>query len=198
MGRVSLSLGRVILSLSVLPLIFCAASVAQTESFTDVLKVDYFDNANLAGHLDAKLRLTNEGASAAQNICAAIYVFADNQEMMECCNCFLSPDGLRKLSLNNDLTANPLTGHILHTGTIRVVSNNAGSGTTCPDPGSGVVPTPGVRAWASHLQEDDHLTETPSQDSPLSSTELSNLQLFCHDIELLGSGHGFCTCGTGD
>jgi len=200
MGRVSFSRGRVTLSLSVslLLLAFCAVSAAQSESFTDVLKVDYFDNANLAGHLDAKLRLTNEGTSGVQNVCAAIYVFGEDEQMQACCNCFLSIDGLRKLSVDNDLTSNPIINRPLHIGTLRIVSNNAAAENSCPDPGSGVVPIPGVRAWASHLQEDNHLTETASQDATLNPSELSSLQLQCSFLELSGSGRGFCTCGTGD
>jgi hypothetical protein len=173
----------------------------------DTLKVDYFANANTTGAADATLRLTNPG-SAGGSVCANIYVFDTNQELSECCSCYLSPDGLRTLSINNDLTANPLTGIALTTGVIKLVSNVATS-TTCPslpvrmNPVSG-----GVRAWVTHIQNANSagggqntsfaVTETPSQDATLSAAEENRLNAQCNAIALDGSSSGQCTCGTGD
>jgi len=39
-----------------------------------------------------------------------IYVLDAYQEMTECCACAESPNGLRTLSVNKNLTNNPLTG----------------------------------------------------------------------------------------
>src|SRR5215813_9108592 len=86
-------------------LALCAGSaMASTAPPADTLKVDYFSNANTAGAPDGTVRLTNPGTSGG-NIWAAIYVFDPEQELTECCECFLSPDGLRTLSVNADLTA---------------------------------------------------------------------------------------------
>ena len=99
-----------------LALTLCTASAwASTTPPADTLKVDYFANANTAGAPDGTVRLTNPG-TAGGNLCAAVFVFDQNQEMSECCSCFLSPDGLRTLSVNTDITGNPLTGVILNTG----------------------------------------------------------------------------------
>jgi len=83
--------------------------------------VDYFSNANTSGAPDGTVRLTNPNTSGG-NIWAAIYVFDPNQEMSECCECRLTPDGLRTLSVNSDLTSNPLTPVTLSTGLIKIVS----------------------------------------------------------------------------
>ncbi|MGA2880072.1 MAG: hypothetical protein ABSG13_14080 [Bryobacteraceae bacterium] len=79
----------------------------------DKFKVNYFSNANTIGAADATVRVTNVGSNAAQDICAFFYVFDPNQEMSECCVCQVSPDGLTTLSVNDDLTSNPLTGVVV-------------------------------------------------------------------------------------
>jgi hypothetical protein len=51
----------------------------------------------------------NDGSGSAGNLCANLYVFDANQELQECCSCLITPNGLLRLSVKNDLTANPLT-----------------------------------------------------------------------------------------
>jgi hypothetical protein len=181
-----------------LALALCAGSAwaSTTTPPADTLKVDYFANANTGGAADATVRLTNPGTGAG-NVCASIFVFDPRQELTECCSCLLTPDGLRTLSVNTDLTANPLTGKILTTGLIKIVSTIPISG-ACPLP-TRVVPTPALRSWATHIQNSSFtITETASQDATLSSNEVSRLQAQCYAISLDGSGSGQCTCGTGD
>ncbi len=179
-------------------LALCAgvAAASTTPPAPDTLKVDYFANANTAGAPDGTLRVTNPG-TAGGSLCAAIYVFDPNQEMSECCSCYVSPDGLRTFSVNTDLTGNPLTGVILNTGVIKIVSTPTRGG-TCPLPTS-LNPTAGIRAWETHIQNSNFaITETASQDATLSSAEVSRLQGECYAIQLDGSKSGVCTCGVGD
>ena len=171
-----------------------AAWASTTPPPADTLKVDYFSNANTMGAPDGTLRISNPGTggNSAGNVWAAIYVFDPNQELSECCECFLSPDDLRTLSINTDLTSNPLTSVVLTTGLIKVVS------TTGPS-GAKLYPTPAIRSWATHIQDTTFaVTETASPDATLSAAEQSRLQRECSSIQLDGSGHGICTCGTGD
>ena len=169
----------------------CVAAFAPAALAADTLKVDYFSNANTAGAPDGTLRLTNPGTNGG-NIFAAIYVFDPEQELTECCECLLTPDGLRTLSVNSDLTGNPLTGDILTTGLIKIVST---TGTSA----SHLVATPAIRSWTTHIQNKNFaITEGASQDATLSSTETSRLDRECASIQLDGSGHGICSCGTGD
>ena len=168
-----------------------AAWAVTTPPPADTLKVDYFANANTAGAPDGTVRLTNPG-TAGGNLYAAIYVFDPNQELTECCECFLSPDGLRTLSVNTDLTSNPLTGVLLHTGLMKIVS------TTGTNP-SKLYPVAAVRSWATHIQNSNFVvTETASQDATFSAAEQTRLNSECSAIQLDGSGHGICSCGTGD
>jgi hypothetical protein len=191
-----------VLVVCTLVLALCTTSLwaAVTTPPADVLKVDYFANANTSGAPDGTVRIDNPGTSGGA-LCAAIFVFDVNQEMSECCSCYVSPDGLRTLSVDTDLTSNPLTGASLTGGVIKIVSTIAGAGKTCPNPvnGSNLVPTPAVRAWTTHIQNTTYtITETASQDATLSSTEAGNLESECRSIHNVGSGSGICTCGTGD
>jgi hypothetical protein len=199
---------QTILAVCILALCAVGASAA-TGSFKstppstttpDVFKVNYFSNANTSGAPDGTFRLTNPG-TVGGNICAYVFVTDPNQELSECCGCLLTPDGLRTLSVNKDLTSNPLTGVKLSTGTIDVVSVQPVYN-TCPLPGTTSVPQflyPGVRAWGTHIQNSNFaITETESLDATFSAVEDARVYDECYAIVLDGSGSGICTCGTGD
>jgi hypothetical protein len=190
-----------------LGLALCGGHAAAQAQPADTLKVDYFAYAHTTGAPDGTLRLTNPGTSGG-NLCAAIYVFDPEQELSECCSCLLTPNGLRTLSVNSDLTNNPLTGVVLKTGLISIVSTPTTAG-QCPFPVT-LTPFPALRAWATHIDQTSlRIIGQPfnmagfagsvaaSQDATLSSTEVTELANACHAI-VLGTSGGICTCGTGD
>ncbi len=77
-----------------------------------------------------------------------IYVFEPDEEMAECCGRTLTPDDLRTLSVNTNLTANPLTGGALTgSGVIKVVSSKD---TGVCDPRT-LAPVPSTRDWGTHI-----------------------------------------------
>ncbi len=159
----------------------------------DTLKVDYFSNANTSGAPDGTERITNPGTSevGAGNICADIFVFDANEEMSECCSCTVTPDGLLTLSVNTDLTGNPLTGTTLSTGVIKVVSALTTRG-VCPLPVR-ISPAAALRAWTTHIQNGSFaITEDASPDATLSTAEQNGLQGQCASIKKVGSGKGVC------
>lgn len=43
------------------------------------------------------------------DICANVYVLADDQQLIACCACPLTPNHLQTLSVKNDLVSNTLT-----------------------------------------------------------------------------------------
>lgn len=181
-----------------LALALCAsfAAAAVTTPPADTLKVNYFSNANTAGAPDGTVRITDVGTSGG-NLCAAIFVYDPQQELSECCSCLLTPNGLRTLSINKDLTSNPLTGVTLTTGSIRIVSTRTVGG-SCPLPTT-LTPTAGLRDWTTHIQNSNFaVTETTDVDATFSGSEQSILQNNCYAIGLVGSGSGVCSCGTGD
>ena len=164
----------------------------------DVYKLNYFSN-NAAPAPDATVRIDNPGLTYG-NLCAMIYVFDADQQLSECCGCVETHNGLRTLSVRRDLTSNPLTGRVSTNGVIKVVSA-AVNNSPC-DPTANVKPTPNLRVWVTHIQNPVGaafpITETESSDSTLGATELANLQAQCAFINILGSGQGICSCGTGD
>jgi hypothetical protein len=191
------------LALGAAGLIAIGASVASAQT-TDVYKLNYFANNTNYEAPDATVRIDNPGLTYG-TLCAMIYVFDADQQMTECCGCRETQNGLRTLSVRNDLTSNPLTGTVSDTGVIKIVSATLNNGTGCNPTGNptSVTPTKNLRAWATHVQDPPAgpytITETEFTDSPLGAAELSNLQAQCYfTLFVLGSGQGFCSCGTGD
>ena len=164
----------------------------------DVYKVNYFSN-NAGTAPDATVRMDNPGLTYG-NLCAMVYVFDADQQLSECCGCVETHNGLRTLSVRSNLTSNPLTGVVATNGVIKVVSA-AVNDSPC-DPTSNVSPKANLRVWVTHIQNPVGtafpITETESSDSTLGATELANLQAQCAFVNILGSGHGICSCGTGD
>lgn len=170
--------------------IAAAAETPATGGTANVYNVDYFSNANITGGPDGTVRIMNPGFSGG-NLCADIYVFDTNEEMSECCSCTTTPDGILTLSVNGDLTSNPLTGPpLLTNGVIKVVSA-ATSGGLCPVPTT-PSPSPTLRQWTTHIQNNGTLTENPSQEVLLSLAEGRALAGQCSAIVKDGSGHGIC------
>jgi len=165
-----------------------------TAGYTDLLKVNYFSNANSSGP-DGTVRIMNPG-SYAGDLCAQIYVFDPAQEMAECCACLVTPDGLRTLSVNTDLTSNTLTSTTLHMGSVSIVAGVVPSSGVCSPLNNYVYPT--LRAWGTHIQNGNFsITETEYSDRALGAYN-DNLLIECWAIALDGSGHGTCSCGSGD
>ncbi len=184
-------------------------AMAQPVGDNTIYFVTYFSNANTGGAPDATLRLINDGGSSTAevegipngNLWASIYVFDDSQELQECCNCFVSPDGLLSESVNYELLANPLTGKVNTRGVIKVISSST------YDPTNNVL-TPGLRGWQTHIQATQstdgskskkqtgpyYVTEAPLADSNLAPVEQTALQDSCSFLFTLGSGHGICSC----
>jgi hypothetical protein len=180
------------LALVLVGLVIAGSGVATAQ--TDVFKVNYFSN-NVGAAPDATVRIDNPGLTYGW-LCAMIYVFDADQQMSECCGCAQSHNNLNTYSVKFQLTNNPLTGVISTNGVLKIVS--------APDPGScdptsAYKATPNLRAWVTHIQNpvggSYPISETESSDSTLGATELANLQTQCLFINVLGSGHGLCSCG---
>ena len=162
-----------------------------------LMALSYFSNAHTSGVADATVRLTNPGVTGG-NLCAEIYVFDQSQQLSECCGCLVSPDGLRTLSVNADLTSNPLTGVQSRTGVVKVVPADASVNPSC-DPTT-IAPKASLAAWSTNIQKQNAstftITETTFQLGPLGDDELAALQQQCSFSHTLGSGQGVCSCGT--
>lgn len=172
-------------------------ALAQNVGDNSVYFVTYYSNANTGGAPQGVLRIVNDGdASTSEsegkpngNLWASIYVFDNSQELQECCNCYISADGILSEWINSELLSNPLTGKVNHNGVIKVISS------TNPDPTNNKLKA-GLRGWATHIQAASPyaITEVPLADSNLVSAEQTALQDSCSFAITLGSGSGTCTC----
>jgi len=177
-----------------------SASGSAAVTVDPLLAVTYFDNANVTGlWADGTVRLSNPGMTGG-DLCAMVYVFAADQQLSECCGCVVTPNGLTTLSVNTDLTSNPLTGTILNNGVIEVVPADLATNPTCNP--AAITPKGLVSTWATHIQSlpGNGFVETEDsfQRTPLTNAALATLQSDCTFVGILGSGHGVCTCGGGD
>jgi hypothetical protein len=202
-----------LLVLSIVAVGLIAFSGVASAQSTDVFRVNYFGN-NVWGAPDGTVRIDNPGVTGG-NLCAMIYVFDNDQQLSECCGCVETPNGLRTLSISKDLTSNPLTGHVVQNGVVKIVSA-AVNNSPC-DPTGNVAPSATLRSWVTHIDNPVYatpsaatkaktvanpsaypITETESSNSTLGATELSFIQAECAFLNILGSGHGICSCGWGD
>ena len=182
---------RYLLPLSLFILV-CVPALSQVSP--DVYQITAFDHNLNRNNADQWVRIINPGLNG-ENICADIYVFDDTQELLECCSCPISANGLLTLSLRNDLTANPITSQAPDKGVIKIVSSS-----TCI--ATSPAPTPNLRAWISHYELIVGLTSAGSSAysdasfdrSSLSSYEQSFLGQACAFAQYLGSGKGVCKC----
>ena len=159
-----------------------------------LVAVSYFSRVNsVNAGIDGTVQLTNPGLTS---LCAMVYVFDQNQELNECCGCPISDNGMRTLSLLNDLTANTLTGKKPQAGEIKVVPSAPAQNPQC-DP-SASAPTGVILAWGTNAQVSGAVTETEYAMVPLSDGEESFLVNLCSFVKQLGGGHGICSCGSGE
>jgi hypothetical protein len=165
--------------------------------------IDYFSNAHTPGAPDATVRVVNGGIanqtqSQPQDLCAMIYIFDANQQMSECCGCFISANAELTFSVNNDLTANPLLGTKLHTGVITILASQPVQ--PC-DPTNFSFTSGRLSGWATHIQNKVGsgfpVTEGESQTVSPGSGESNDLPEDCLVLRELGSGAGVCTCPPG-
>ncbi|MGA2333794.1 MAG: hypothetical protein WA383_04470 [Terriglobales bacterium] len=189
-------LGLLLLPLLATTLMLGGNAFAQDNS---VFFTTYYSHANTAGAPDATVRIVNDGNTDG-NLYADIYVLDDSQELQECCGCLVSKDGLLSESVDNDLTANSLTGKVNTRGVIKIMADaspTGWNGTTA------VSSKAGLRVSATHVQsvvEGYALTETNANDANLGSVEKSLIPEECGFVTGtegaagLGSGQGVCYC----
>src|SRR5262249_54137614 len=96
----------------------------------DAFQVRYASNLNIG---DSVINITNAGttntaAGALSNICANVYTFSPDEQLISCCSCVVTPNALVSLSANSDLVSNTLTP--AHPTSI-VVKLIATAGTAC-------------------------------------------------------------------
>jgi hypothetical protein len=174
--------------------LFIAAGTAP-----ETLQVNYAANLS-AG--DSYVNLTNTGIrngfDPAGGVCANVYVFDPSEEMVSCCACYVTPDGLKSLSVKSDLVSNTLTPGVPGSVVIKILGSLPGTGNSCN--AATLTSTslePGIRAWRTTLHQNTAAgkfeeTENVFLGTPISDTEFAKLTTYCGFIQSNGSGFGIC------
>ena len=184
-------------------LVLATAAFAQNPITADSpFQVRYASNLN-AG--DSVINITNTGARGAGlqagttasitgSLCVSAYAFSPDEQMIACCSCPVTPNGLRSLS------AQDFIGHIRFGGPSSFVVKLLASipvGGSCA--GSAASPgslAQGMAAWGTTLHAAPgggyQVTETSFIPATLSDGELSRLTNHCMFILANGSGYGIC------
>jgi hypothetical protein len=178
------------------------AQSTASEGRNDAYYLGYYGNANM-GFPSAEVNIVNPGSTGGYSqfespsgpygdLCANIYVFTADQQLAECCSCFVSPNALRTLNIDVDLTSNPLTAARPRAGLIKIVSSDTQSDGTCvssqtnpagttytiPVAATTYYPEGSLRTWITHIRQ------TVAGASPLftlSETEFRHADLGHHD-----------------
>src|SRR6185295_18053556 len=123
------------------------AAFAQPVALDGPFQIRYASNLTVG---DSVVNITNTGANGnnlwgpgfggpAGNICVNVYAFSPDEQMISCCSCLITPNGLISLSVVNDLISNTLTGVRPNSVVVKLVATPTGgsrvaplfSGTTC-------------------------------------------------------------------
>jgi hypothetical protein len=169
--------------------IFSSMAVfAQPNATTDTpFQVKYAGNL-AAG--DSVFNITNTGANGG-NICVNVYTFSPDEQLISCCACTVTPNGLVSLSARNDLIVKTLTPAVPSAIVVKLLSTTGG-------PCNASTPrtrSAGLAAWGTTIHNIGgviSLTETPFKPSSLGGAELDRISALCGFIQTNGSGFGIC------
>ena len=138
---------------------------------------------------------------------ANVYVFAEDQQLIACCSCPLTPNHLKTLSVQKDLISNTLTPGVPVGVTVSVLATTdwvAGRQCNPAKPIDNIVGTPGVansfagglRGWGGTLHAAPAggfaVTENPLSIASMSPSEFQKVTSYCGFIIANGSGFGIC------
>ncbi len=171
---------------------------------------------------DGVIDLTNTGANGASltgpgfggavgNICMNVYTFSPDEQLVSCCSCLVTPNGLASLSVSQDLISNTLTGVRPNSVVVKVVPTGAGAtftGTACTNSAATAgqnAANPLIASGALGFGTTVHAqgatfatTENPLRQATLSAQELASITNRCTNIIGNGSTFGICrSCRTG-
>lgn len=183
------------------------AALAQLATIAppDAVQVRYAANMNLG---DSVINITNAGTNGGNDtssfICVNVYAFAQDQQLISCCACPMSPNDLQTLSVKGDILTNTLTPGVPTGVTIMLTATDDTNQVGCDAStatGSPAAFVGGMRAWGTTLHSAPlgaiALTETEFSDVTLKAgntmgTELYKMTSLCGFIESDGSGYGIC------
>jgi len=185
-------------TLIVAALAFSTVAFAQS----DVFQIKYAANLNIG---DSFVDFTNSGATVAngvsRNLCINLYTFDPAEELISCCTCSVTPNGLVSLSIMKSLISNPLTPAVPTSVVIKAIAT---ADATC-NAATAAAFAHGLVAWGTTLHQNTStaaasysVTETAFSQADLSAAEFVHITSTCGFIQSDGSGFGICKgCAAG-
>ncbi len=194
---------------------FTANFTVENPPFDSPFQVRYFSNLNLG---DSVINITNSGARGAAlaagtsasttgAICANVYVFSPDEQMVSCCSCPVTPNGLVSLSVRQDLISNTLTPTVPTSIVVKLLASTPLGGSCQGSASSPGALVSGMLAWGTAIHapaatggvpaitESSFLSASlskPGGRDPAAGSELSRLTQLCTFINSNGSGFGLC------
>ena len=176
-------------------------------------QVRYASNLTIG---DSVVNFTNDGASSTAtgletggfqngNLCVNVYAYSPDEQLVSCCTCLVTPNGLASLSVSNDLVSNTLTPIRPSAAVVKLVGSSGVNGScnaaTVSRTGANLL-TPGLIAWGTTIHAlpttngtpagTYGVTETAFSRATLSNAELMRMTQLCGFIQANGSGYGIC------
>lgn len=176
---------RVLLVLATV--LLCATAVNAQITADSPMQVRYASNL-AAG--DSVVNITNTGATGG-NICVNVYTFSPDEQLISCCACQVTPNGLVSLSARGDLISNTLTPAVPGSIVVKLVATPGGA---CNAAAEGAL-VPGMAAWGTTIHAANGgyaTTETAFTPATPGGAELARIRSLCGFIQSNGSGYGLC------
>jgi hypothetical protein len=184
------------------------AAFAQNPITADsTYQIRYASNLNIGdsvvniSNTGARGGVTNQSGTSATvggAICANVYAFDPQEEIVSCCSCPVTPNGLVSLSAKADLVINPLFARQTPNSiVIKLVASVPVGGSCAGSAQTVTTPTTGLVAWGTTLHAavaagTYAVTETAFTPATLSASELARLTSLCTFANQQGSGAGLC------
>jgi hypothetical protein len=191
-------------------LLCTVAAFAQPNVILDILyQVRYAANVLPASPIDSFVNITNLGVRGAGlqsgtsalitgAICVNVYAFLFDEQMISCCSCPVTSNGLRSLSAKRDLVNNTLTPAVPGSIVVKILGSVPVGGSCSGSAAAPGATTSGLVAWGTTAHATapggvpTAITETAFVPATLSAGELSRLTNLCTFIIANGSGFGIC------
>ena len=156
---------------------------------------------------DSTIYMTNSGARGAGlaagttanttgAICANVYAFSPDDELVSCCSCPVTPNGLKCLSARRDLLVSPATSAPLIVKLYATTPRNGSCFGSAAD--NSVSGAPGLHAWGTSIQigaegKPDPVTDGPFLPATIGPGERERLASRCAILYANSSGFGVCS-----
>jgi hypothetical protein len=193
-------------NLLLMAVVSTTAAFSQPNATLDTpFQVRYASNLNIG---DSVVNITNSGARGAAlpagttasvtgAICANIYTFSPDEQLISCCSCPVTPNGLVSLSARQDLISNTLTPAVPTSIVVKILGSVPVGGTCNNSAAAPGATTPGLVAWGTTLHAAPAagtfaVTETQFSPATLSAGEFGRITQLCTFIQANGSGFGIC------